>query len=72
MVLVSDSFGDVPFPERITRVLRHLPVDGVELFCYTREEFEEGKDGFGVIAVALGEGLELIGPGSAAREGPLG
>ena len=60
VVLVSDDFEGVPFPERVTRLLRDLSVSDVELFCYTPEEFEKGKGSFRPICEAGREGIELI------------
>lgn len=60
VVLVSGDFEGIPFHERISSVLGELPVLGVEPFCYTPEEFEKGRDGFGIVGVALQEGIDLI------------
>ncbi len=68
VVLVSENFEDVPFPERASHLLLSLPVSDVEMFCYTPEEFEKGKGGFGVIWAACREGIELI-PATSVRTG---
>ena len=60
VVLVSEDFEEIPLHQRDSPLLLAISVIGVEMFCYTPEEFEKGRDGFGVIGVALEEGVELI------------
>jgi len=60
VVIVSEDFEGVPFIERISPLLRRLRVSNVELFCYTPAELEKGRDGFGIVGVALKEGVGLI------------
>lgn len=66
VVIVSEDFEGIPFIERISPILRKLNVSNAELFCYTSEEFEEGREGFGIIGVAIKEGVELI-PGKLEK-----
>ena len=60
VVLVSKDFEGVSFPERISSLLLDLSVRNVELFCYMPDEFEEGRDGFGVVGQAVREGIDLL------------
>ena len=68
VILVSDDFEGVFFPKRISRLLLAISVSSVEMFCYTPDEFEKGRDGFGIIGVAFREGINLIIP---EKEGEL-
>ena len=60
LILVSPWFAAVPFLRRPVEVLE-APDDpgGLELLCYTPEEFEEKREEFGIVRVALEEGISL-------------
>lgn len=58
LVVVSERFQDVPFPNRMGEFLRALwPKQDVEVFCYTPEEFEEMRNRIGIVAEAAREGI---------------
>jgi predicted nucleotidyltransferase len=59
-ILVSPRFAAVPFLKRPVLVLESLGYPGgLELLCYTPEEFEEKRQELGIVRVALEEGLTL-------------
>lgn len=60
LILVSPRFATVPFLKRPVAVLEALDYPGgLELLCYTPEEFEEKRGEFGIVRVALEEGISL-------------
>ena len=60
LILVSPWFASVPFLRRPTAILELLDYPGgLELLCYTPEEFEERRQELGIVAVALEEGITL-------------
>ena len=60
LMLVSPRFSGVPFLKRPVVVLEALDYPGgLELLCYTPEEFEEKREEFGIVRVALKEGISL-------------
>jgi uncharacterized protein len=60
LILVSPRFATVPFLKRPVEVLEALDYPrGLELLCYTPAEFEEKRQEFGIIRVAIEEGLVL-------------
>jgi uncharacterized protein len=60
LILVSPWFGSVPFLRRPVEVLEALDYpSGLELLCYTPQEFEEKRNEFGIVRVALEEGIAL-------------
>lgn len=60
LVLVSPHFGPISFLKRPAHVLELLDYPGgLELLCYTPEEFEEKREEFGIVRVALQEGVAL-------------
>lgn len=60
LILVSPRFAPVPFLKRPVQVLESLGYPGgIELLCYTPEEFEQKREELGVVHVALREGVEL-------------
>lgn len=60
LILVSPHFRAVPFLRRpgIIRELLDYP-SGLELLCYTPDEFEEKRHELGIVRVALDEGIAL-------------
>jgi hypothetical protein len=57
---VSPGFAGIPFLRRSVSVLESLDYPGgLELLCYTPEEFEAKREEFGVVRVALEEGISL-------------
>jgi predicted nucleotidyltransferase len=60
LILVSPRFASAPFLKRSVQVLEGLGFPpGLELLCYTPEEFEEKRNELGIVRVALEEGLTL-------------
>jgi predicted nucleotidyltransferase len=60
LILVSPRFAEVPFLKRPVTILEALDFPaGLELLCYTPEEFAEKREEFGIVRVALEEGIPL-------------
>jgi len=60
LILVSPRFASVPFLDRPVLVLEALDyAGGLELLCYTPEEFERKREELGIVRVAVAEGMEL-------------
>lgn len=60
LIVVSPWFASVPFLRRPGAVLELLEYPGgLELLCYTPEEFEEKRQEFGIVRVALEQGVAL-------------
>jgi len=61
LLLVSDDFADVPFPDRPSRLYQYwtggLPL---EVLCYTRAEFEKKSQMIGLVQDAVKEGISLL------------
>ncbi len=62
LILVSDDFEGVFFPDRATRIYDYweggLPL---EVLCYTPAEFERKKQMIGLVREAVREGVSLLG-----------
>jgi hypothetical protein len=57
---VSPQFGPVPFLRRAASVLELLDFPGgLELLCYTPEEFDERSQVLGIVRVAVEQGITL-------------
>lgn len=60
LILVSPRFAEVPFLRRPVEVVEMLGYPGgLELLCYTPEEFEQKRQELGIVRVALEEGITL-------------
>ena len=60
LIIVSPWFVSLPFLRRPGALLELLDYPGgLELLCYTPEEFEEKRQEFGIVRVALDEGIAL-------------
>lgn len=60
LILVSPKFASMRFLDRPVKVLEALDSPGgLELLCYTPEEFEEKRREMGIVRVAVKEGIEL-------------
>ncbi len=60
LILVSPWFASVPLLTRPVAVLELLDYPaGLELLCYTPEEFEERRQELGIVRVAVEEGIAL-------------
>jgi predicted nucleotidyltransferase len=60
LVLVSPWFASVPVLRRAVSVLEMLGYPGgLELLCYTPEEFEQRREELGIVRVAVEQGIAL-------------
>ncbi|MFQ5809840.1 MAG: HEPN domain-containing protein, partial [Armatimonadota bacterium] len=60
VIVVSDAFAGMRFLERMSALQRAVdPPIGVEMFCYTPDEFERKRREPGVVATACREGVWL-------------
>jgi len=61
LVIVSDSFRNIRWLERPGRVIEALGLTfGVDLLCYTPEEYACKREEFGVVRTACQEGVSLM------------
>jgi hypothetical protein len=62
LMIVSDAFRNVPWLERPVRVLESLGLTfGVDLLCYTPDEYERKRQELGIFQTASETGLVLVG-----------
>lgn len=60
LIIVSPFFASVRFLRRAATVLEMLDFPaGLELLCYTPEEFSERREEFGIVRVAVEQGMVL-------------
>lgn len=60
VVMVSEHFGGMKFIDRISAVLELIePPVGIDLLCYTPEEFERKKEEIGIVRESLKCNMEL-------------
>ena len=60
LVLVSPWFATLPYLRRAVAVLELLDYPaGLEMLCYTPDEFEQKRHELGIVRVALEEGVAL-------------
>jgi predicted nucleotidyltransferase len=60
LILVSPRFATVPFLKRPVAVLEVLDYPaGLEVLCYTPEEFGEKREELGLVRIASEEGMTL-------------
>jgi predicted nucleotidyltransferase len=58
LIVVSQPFRDIPRPERARTFTREIcPLAGIDVLCYTPEEFERHRHEAGVLAEACERGL---------------
>lgn len=73
IILVSEDFAGVPFPDRISSVGRLWTLhDAVEPLCYTPDEFRKKAGQIGIVRVAVREGIEIEAaeaPAQSSRDG---
>jgi predicted nucleotidyltransferase len=63
LVLVSPFFAATPVLKRAVTVLEMLDYPGgLELLCYTPEEFDARRQELGIVRVAIDEGIEVCRP----------
>jgi predicted nucleotidyltransferase len=62
LMIVSDAFRNVPWLERPILVLEALGLSfGVDLLCYTPDEYERKRQELGIVRTASETGLVLVG-----------
>ncbi len=62
LVIVSDVFQNIRWLDRPGRVIENLGLNfGVDLFCYTPQEYARKREEFGVVRTACEEGIPLLG-----------
>lgn len=59
IVIVSQEFANIPFPDRATFFLKKVPLRRVDLLCYTNEEFNQRAKEISIVAEAM-KGERLI------------
>lgn len=61
VLVVSDAFGDIRWLDRSPRVYGDCDIRfGVELLCYTPEEYARKVDELGIVRTASEEGMEML------------
>ncbi|HLB37647.1 MAG TPA: nucleotidyltransferase domain-containing protein [Gemmatimonadales bacterium] len=61
VLVVSDAFADVRWLDRMFRVYQDCDIRmGVELLCYTPDEYQRKLGELGIVRTASEEGLELL------------
>jgi predicted nucleotidyltransferase len=61
LLVVSERFRAIRWLERAPLVIETLGVPfGVEVLCYTPEEFAQKVEEFGIVRTACAEGLDLL------------
>lgn len=62
LLLVSEDFAGIPFPDRPSPLYVYWNDDlPLEILCYTPEEFERKRQAIGIVRDAVQEGIHLIG-----------
>lgn len=65
VLVVSAAFRAIPWLDRPVRVYEECDIRmGVELLCYTPEEYARKRDELGIVRTATAEGVELLGAGA--------
>lgn len=75
VLIVADAFRDIRWLERPVRVYQDCDIRyGVELLCYTPEEYERKVEELGIVRTATAEGVDLLGglPRRVAEPGRVG
>ena len=61
LLIVSERFRDVRWLDRSVRVVEALDLSfGVDLLCYTPEEYERKREELGIVQTASREGIKLF------------
>ncbi len=59
LMIISDDFKGISFPDRATFFLKAIPIRRADIFCYINSEFIERKKEIGIIGEAL-KGIKVI------------
>lgn len=61
LLIVSEAFGDIRWLDRPVRVVEDCDIRfGVELLCYTPQEYERKRKELGIVRTATAEGVDLL------------
>lgn len=61
LIVLSEKFRDMPWPERAHTVLDALKVvEAIDFFCYSPEELEKKRRRLGIVRTAMTEGVKVI------------
>lgn len=72
ILVVAEAFRDITWLDRGVAVHRACDIRfGVELLCYTPEEYPRKREEFGIVQTATAEGVELLEPSRTAPGSPL-
>jgi hypothetical protein len=67
VILVTPAFRSIPFLRRTVAVLEALDYPArLSPLCYTPEEFEAKREEYGIVPVAVEEGLDRVSPRTQA------
>ncbi len=62
LLIVSERFRDVRWLDRAVLVMEALDLTmGVDLLCYTPEDYERKREELGIVRTASQEGIRLFG-----------
>jgi len=62
VLIVADAFRGIAWLDRPVRVHQECDIRfGVELLCYTPEEYARKRAELGIVRTASAEGMELLG-----------
>jgi hypothetical protein len=53
IMIISDDFKGISFPERATLFLKEVPIRRAEIFCYINSELAERSQEIGIVREAL-------------------
>lgn len=59
LMVVSDDFEGISFPERATFFIKYIPLRRTDIFCYTKKEFKKKAKEIGIVSEAL-KGVKLL------------
>ena len=62
LIIVSDAFRDIRWLDRPVRVIEALGLSmGVDLLCYTEDEYGRKRQELGIVRTASEQGIVLVG-----------